>query len=326
MREVKYWQAINEALTEEMASDDSVILVGEDVALPGGPFSASRGLLEKFGPLRVKDTPISEAAIAGLGVGAALAGLRPVVEIMFMDFLGLAMDQIVNQAAKVSYMSGGRQRMPLTIRTMCGSGRNNGPQHSQNLEAWFAHIPGLKVVWSSNPADAKGLLKSAIRDDNPVLVIESLSLWTSKGSIDDSAPLPPIGKAVVRRAGTDVTVVTTGAMVPRVLATASELADAGIDVEVVDLRTLSPLDTRTILESVAKTHRLVIAHDAVKPFGFGAEVAALVAEEALHELDAPIRRVAAPWAPVPFSPTLEEAYYPQSQQIAAAVRSVVSRS
>lgn len=326
MREVKYWQAINEALTEEMASDDSVILVGEDVALPGGPFSASRGLLEKFGPLRVKDTPVSEAAIAGLGVGAALAGLRPVVEIMFMDFLGLAMDQIVNQAAKVSYMSGGRQRMPLTIRTMCGSGRNNGPQHSQNLEAWFAHIPGLKVVWSSTPADAKGLLKSAIRDDNPVLVIESLSLWTSKGSVDDSAPLPSIGKAVVRRGGTDVTVVTAGAMVPRVLATASELAEAGIDVEVIDLRTLSPLDTRTILESVAKTHRLVIAHDAVKPFGYGAEIAALVAEEAIHELDAPIRRVAAPWAPVPFSPTLEEAYYPQSQQIAAAVKSVVSRS
>jgi len=325
MREVKYWQAINEALTEEMARDDRVILVGEDVALPGGPFSASRGLLEKFGPWRVKDTPISEAAIAGLGVGAALAGLRPVVEIMFMDFLGLAMDQIVNQAAKVSYMSGGRQRLPLTIRTMCGSGRNNGPQHSQNLEAWFAHVPGLKVVWAATAADAKGLLKAAIRDDNPVIVVESLALWTSKDSLEDGEQLTPIGKAVVRRSGSDATLVAAGAMLPRAMAAAAHLAGAGIDVEVIDLRTLSPLDHATILASVAKTHRLVIAHDAVKPFGYGAEIAATVAEQALHDLDAPILRVAAPWAPVPFSPALENAYYPQAAQIEAAVRSVVGR-
>lgn len=325
MREVKYWQAINEALTEEMARDERVILVGEDVALPGGPFSASRGLLEKFGPWRVKDTPISEAAIAGLGVGAALAGLRPVVEIMFMDFLGLAMDQIVNQAAKVSYMSGGRQRLPLTIRTMCGSGRNNGPQHSQNLEAWFAHVPGLKVVWASTAADAKGLLKAAIRDDNPVLVIESLALWTSKDSLEEGEQLAPIGKAVVRRNGTDATLVTAGAMVPRAMAAATQLAGEGIEVEVIDLRTLSPIDHATVLASVARTHRLVIAHDAVKPFGYGAEIAATVAEEALHELDAPIQRVAAPWAPVPFSPALESAYYPQAPQIEAALRSVVGR-
>jgi pyruvate dehydrogenase E1 component beta subunit len=325
MREVKYWQAINEALTEEMDRDERVVLVGEDVGLPGGPFSASRGLLEKFGPWRVKDTPISEAAIAGLGVGAALAGLRPVVEIMFMDFLGLAMDQIVNQAAKVSYMSGGRQRLPLTIRTMCGSGRNNGPQHSQNLEAWFAHVPGLKVVWASTAADAKGLLKAAIRDDNPVVVVESLSLWTSKDALEDGERLTPIGKALVRRSGTDVTLVAAGAMVPRALAAAEQLAGEGIEVEVIDLRTLSPLDHETILASVARTHRLVIAHDAVKPFGFGAEIAAIVAEEALHELDAPIRRVAAPWAPVPFSPVLEGAYYPQAAQIQAALRSVLGR-
>lgn len=325
MREVKYWQAINEALTEEMARDERVVLVGEDVALPGGPFSASRGLLEKFGPWRVKDTPISEAAIAGLGVGAALAGLRPVVEIMFMDFLGLAMDQIVNQAAKVSYMSGGRQRLPLTIRTMCGSGRNNGPQHSQNLEAWFAHVPGLKVVWPSTAADAKGLLKAAIRDDNPVLVIESLALWTAKDSLEDGEQLAPIGQAVVRRSGTDATLVTAGAMVPRAMAAAAHLAGEGIEVEVIDLRTLSPIDHATVLASVAKTHRLVIAHDAVKPFGFGAEIAATVAEQALHELDAPVQRVAAPWAPVPFSPVLESAYYPQAPQIEAALRSVVGR-
>lgn len=325
MRELKYWQAINEALTEEMDRDERVVLVGEDVALPGGPFSASRGLLEKFGPWRVKDTPISEEAIAGLGVGAALAGLRPVVEIMFMDFLGLAIDQIVNQAAKVSYMSGGRQRVPLTIRTMCGSGRNNGPQHSQNLEAWFAHVPGLKVVWASSAADAKGLLKSAIRDDNPVLVIESLSLWTSKDSLGDEEQLTPIGKALVRRSGTDATLVAAGAMVPRALAAAAQLATEGVEVEVIDLRTLSPLDHETVLASVAKTHRLVIAHDAVKPFGYGAEIAAIVAEQALDELDAPIKRVAAPWAPVPFSPVLEAAYYPQAPQIQAAVRSVVGR-
>ncbi|MCL4747229.1 MAG: alpha-ketoacid dehydrogenase subunit beta [Burkholderiaceae bacterium] len=325
MRELKYWQAINEALTEEMARDERITLVGQDVAAPGGPFGASRGLLEKFGPWRVKDTPISEALIAGLGVGAALAGLRPVVEIMFLDFMGLAMDQVVNQAAKVSYMSGGRQRLPLTIRTLCGAGRNNGPQHSQNLEAWFAHVPGLKVVWPSTPADAKGLLKAAIRDDNPVIVIESLSLWTSKQSVTDDDEVTPIGKAAVRRQGTDATVVTIGGMVPRALAAAEQLATEGIEIEVVDLRTLSPLDRETILESVAKTHRLVIAHDAVKPFGFGAEIAAMVAEEALEELDARVRRVTAPWAPVPFSPVLEDAYYAGAPEIEAAVRAVLGK-
>ncbi len=325
MRELKYWKAVNEALSEEMARDERVTLVGEDVAAPGGPFGASRGLLDKFGPWRVKDTPISEAVIAGLGVGAALAGLRPVVEIMFFDFMGLAMDQVVNQAAKVSYMSGGRQRLPLTIRTICGAGRNNGPQHSQNLEAWFCHVPGLKVVWPSTPADAKGLLKSAIRDDNPVIVIDSLSLWTSTESVSEEEVLTPIGKAVVRRSGADATVVAVGAMVPRALAAATQLATEGIDTEVIDLRTLSPLDRETILTSVAKTHRLVIAHDAVKPFGFGAEIAAMVAEEALEELDARIRRVAAPWAPVPFSPALEGAYYAQAPEIQAAVRAVLDR-
>lgn len=325
MREVKYWQAVNEALFEEMARDERVTLAGEDVAAPGGPFGASRGLLDKFGPWRVKDTPISEAVIAGLAVGAALAGLRPVVEIMFLDFMCLAMDQVVNQAAKVSYMSGGRQRLPLTIRTLCGAGRNNGPQHSQSLEAWLCHVPGLKVVWPSTPADAKGLLKSAIRDDNPVVVIDSLNLWTSKGSVDEGEHLTPIGKAEVRRQGTDATVVTVGSMVPRALAAAERLATEGINAEVIDLRTLSPLDRETILASVAKTHRLVIAHDAVKPFGFGSEIAAMIAEEALEDLDARVQRVAAPWAPVPFSPPLEAAYYPQAPEIQAAVRAVLGR-
>ncbi len=325
MRELKYWQAVNEALFEEMARDERVTLAGEDVAAPGGPFGASRGLLDKFGPWRVKDTPISEAVIAGLAVGAALAGLRPVVEIMFLDFMCLAMDQVVNQAAKVSYMSGGRQRLPLTIRTLCGAGRNNGPQHSQSLEAWLCHVPGLKVVWPSTPADAKGLLKSAIRDDNPVIVIDSLNLWTSKESVAEEEQLTPIGKAEVRRRGADATVVAVGSMVPRALAAAAQLATEGIDTEVIDLRTLSPLDRETILASVAKTHRLVIAHDAVKPFGFGSEIAAMIAEEALEDLDARVRRVAAPWAPVPFSPPLEAAYYPQAPEIQAAVRAVLGK-
>ncbi len=326
VRELKYWQAVNEALFEEMARDARVTLAGEDVAQPGGPFGASRGLLDKFGPWRVKDTPISEAAIAGLAVGGALAGLRPVVEIMFVDFLCLAMDQVVNQAAKTCYMSGGRLPLPMTIRTLCGAGRNNGPQHSQNLEAWFCHVPGLKVVWPSTPADAKGLLKSAIRDDNPVIVIDSLSLWTSKGVVPGGDVLTPIGKAQIRRSGTDATVVAAGSMVLRALAAAERLAGQGIETEVIDLRTLSPLDRDTILASVAKTHRLVIAHDAVKPFGFGAEIAAMIAEEALEELDARVKRVAAPFAPVPFSPPLEGAYYPQAAHVEAAVKSVLGRA
>jgi pyruvate/2-oxoglutarate/acetoin dehydrogenase E1 component len=325
MRELKYWQAINEALFEEMARDDTVTLAGEDVASPGGPFGASRGLLEKFGPWRVKDTPISELAIAGLAVGAALAGARPIVEIMFLDFMALAMDQVVNQAAKTAYMSGGRLRLPMTIRTLCGAGRNNGAQHSQSLEAWLCHVPGLKVVWPSTPADAKGLLKSAVRDDNPVIVIDSLTLWTAKGEVPDGDHLTPIGQAVVRRPGADATVVAVGSMVARALAAAEHLAREGIDTEVIDLRTLAPLDRRTILESVAKTHRLVIAHDAVKSFGFGAEIAAMVAEEALEELDARVQRVAPPASPVPFSPALENAYYPQAAQIEAAVKATLAK-
>lgn len=326
MRELKYWQAVNEALFEEMARDERVTLTGEDVAEPGGPFGASRGLLEKFGPWRVKDTPISEAAIAGLAVGAALAGLRPVVEIMFLDFMALAMDQVVNQAAKTHYMSGGRLRLPMTIRTLCGAGRNNGPQHSQSLEAWLCHVPGLKVVWPSTPADAKGLLKSAIRDDNPVVVVDSLNLWTSRGAVPDGEHLTPIGQAVVRRPGGDATVVAVGSMVHRALAAAERLAVEGIEAEVVDLLTLLPLDREAILASVAKTHRLVIAHDAMKPFGLGAEIAAMVAEEALEELDARVKRVTPPWSPVPFSPPLENAYYPQVAQIEAAVKATLAKS
>ena len=244
MRELKYWQAINEALFEEMGRDERVTLAGEDVAQPGGPFGASRGLLEKFGPWRVKDTPISEAAIAGLAVGAALAGLRPVVEIMFLDFMALAMDQIVNQAAKTRYMSGGRLSLPMTIRMLCGAGRNNGPQHSQSLEAWLCHVPGLKVVWPSTPAEAKGLLKSAIRDDDPVIVIDSLNLWTSRGPVPDGDHLTPIGKADVKRSGADVTIVAVGCMVHRALGAAERLAAQEIDAEVLDLNALAARSRR----------------------------------------------------------------------------------
>lgn len=322
MEELKYWQAVNRALHEEMARDERVIVVGEDVGAVGGAFGASRGLQEKYGPMRVRDTPISELGLAGLGVGSAIAGLRPVVEIMFFDFIGLAMDQIANQAAKISFMSQGRLKVPLTIRTLCGGGRNNGPQHSQNLEAWVSHVPGLKVVWGSTPADARGLLKAAIRDDNPVVVIESLVLWTDKGQVSKEDSIVPIGKADVKRAGRDVTIVTAGGMVPRVLLAAEVLSKEGVEAEVIDLRTLSPIDRDTIIASVSRTHRLVTAHDAVKPFGFGAEVAAIVAEEALQELEAPIRRVAAPWAPIAQAANLEKAYFPDVAKIVAAVKAL----
>jgi pyruvate dehydrogenase E1 component beta subunit len=324
MKEVKFWQAINEALHEEFARDDHVTLAGIDAAVPGGAFSASRGLLERFGERRVRDTPISEAAIAGLGVGAAINGLRPVVEIMFMDFLSLALEQLVGQGAKQHFMSTGRLKVPLTVRTMCAAGSHAGPQHAGSLETWVAHIPGLKVVWPSTPGDAKALLKAAIRDDNPVIVIENLSLWTTKGPVGDENALIEIGKSEVKRPGRDVTLVCVGSMVLRALAAAEELSAEGIEVEVLDLRTVSPLDRDGILASVARTHRLVVAHDAVKAFGYGAEVAAIVAEEALSELDAPIRRVAAPWAPIGTAPAQELAYYPGTEEIKTAIRSLLS--
>jgi len=324
VKELKFWQAINEAMYEELARDERVTLAGIDVAAPGGAFSASRGLLEKFGPLRVRDTPISEAAIAGLGVGAAMNGLRPIVEIMFMDFLSLALEQLVGQGAKQHFMSTGRVRVPVTVRTMCAAGAHAGPQHGGSLETWVAHVPGLKVVWPSTPGDAKALLKSAIRDDNPVVVIENLSLWTTKGPVGDDDELIEIGKSSIKRPGRDVTLACAGSMVLRALAAAKELSGEGIDVEVLDLRTISPLDRDGILASVSRTHRLVIAHDAVKPFGFGAEVAAIVAEEALTELHAPIRRVAAPWAPLGTAPAQEVAYYPGTAEIKAAIRSLLA--
>jgi len=322
MKEVRYIRAITEALKEEMARDESVFVIGEDVAYPGGSFSATRGLLEEFGGRRVKDTPISEAAIVGLALGAATQGLRPVVEIMFMDFLPLCMDQIVNQVAKTRYMFGGQYQVPLVIRTPCGGGVNAGPQHSQCLESWFAHVPGLKVVMPATPYDVKGLLKAAIRDDNPVLFVENKALYGLQGEIPEEDYLVPIGKADVKKPGKDVTVVATSRMVHQSLEAARTLSEEGIEVEVIDLRTISPLDKETIFQSVEKTSRLVVAHEAVKAFGIGAEIAAMVAEEMIDCLDAPILRVGAPFTPVPFN--LESFYLPNAEDVIKAVKKALA--
>lgn len=324
MTTMKYWQAVNSALREELARDDEVVLFGEDVGRPGGPFGGTVGLLEEFGTSRVRDTPISEAAIVGAATGAAMTGLRPIVEVMFFDFMTLAMDQLVNQAAKVSYMSGGEFNVPMVVRTLCGAGRGTGPQHSQGLESWIAQVPGLKVVWASNPSDAKGLLKSAVRDDDPVVVIDSLNLWTVRGEVPDGdGHLVPIGEAATPRAGDDLTIVAWGSVVSRALQAADEMAEDGIQAEVLDLRTLSPLDEEAILFSLEKTGRLLIAQDATAPFGVGAEVAALSASRGFGSLRAPIVRVSPPFAPVPFPPQLEAAYFPQADDILASSRSLV---
>jgi pyruvate/2-oxoglutarate/acetoin dehydrogenase E1 component len=304
------------------------VLVGEDVGKSGGVYAATRGLYERFGPSRVRDTPISEATLVGLATGAAMTGLRPILELMFFDFMTLAADQLINHAAKVSTISGGAFEVPMVIRTMCGAGKNTGPQHGQSFESWVAHIPGLKVVWPSNPADAKGLLKSAIRDPNPVLVIESLSLWGSRGEVDEEDTLVPLGRARVAVAGDDVTLVAWGGAMPRTVAAAEALrAEHGISAEVLDLRSLSPLDTDAILASVARTGRLVIVHDAVANFGPGAEIAALAAGEGFYSLRAPVQRITAPFAPVPFAPILEDAYYPRSERVVqAAVEAVQAKA
>ncbi len=324
MAVLKYWQAINLALREELERDATVCLLGEDIGSAGGPFGATSGLQAIFGDRRVHDTPICEAGIMGVAVGAAMTGLRPVVEIMFLDFLGLAMDQLANQAAKIRHMSAGRVGVPLVVRTPCASGRQTGPQHAQNFEAWVSHVPGLKVVWGSTPADARGLLKAAIRDPDPVVVIESLNLWGQRGEVPDGDGVVPIGQAAVRRSGRDVTVVAYGSVVVRCLEASSILAKENVEAEVIDLRTLSPMDEGTVLESLRRTGRLVVVHDAVGPCGFGAELCALAAEKAYAQLRAPVVRVTAPFTPVPFEPGLEKAYFPQPSKIAAAVRALVA--
>jgi pyruvate/2-oxoglutarate/acetoin dehydrogenase E1 component len=315
---LKFWQAINQALTEEMERDERVVLVGEDVARAGGPFGVTRGLLDRFGDKRVRDTPICEATLVGIGVGSAAVGLRPVVEIMFFDFAMIAMDQIVNQAAKFRYFSG--HSLPLVIHTMCGAGGPNGAQHSQSFEAWYSAVPGLKVVMPSNAADAKGLMKASIRDDDPVLFIDTLGLLTARREVPVGEDFVlPIGMADVRRSGEDVTVVAIGRQVDRALEAAEQLADEGVSVEVVDPRTLSPLDADTIVASIARTGRLVVAQEATSPYSFAAEICALAVERCLRELKAPPVRVTSPFVNVPTPVPLAEARAPGAEEIREGV-------
>ncbi len=325
MAEQNYLEAIRAGLHEEMSRDSSVYLFGEDVAL-GGPFGVTNGLAEAFGKNRVVNTPISEGTVMGLAIGAATAGLRPVVEIMFIDFITLAMDQLVNHAAKLHYMSGGQLKIPLTVRVQCGISGNMGAHHSQSLESWLAHVPGLKVVMPSNSADAKGLLKAAIREDNPVVFIEHRGLYWTRGQVPEGEHLVPIGKAVVAREGDRLTIVATAKMLAASLEAAEELSSGGISVEVIDPRTLSPLDVETIVTSVKKTSRLIIIHEAVEQGGIGAEIATQVQQQAFYYLDSPITRVAAPFAPVPASPALEKYFVPGKDLIIRAARQALDKS
>jgi pyruvate/2-oxoglutarate/acetoin dehydrogenase E1 component len=323
MREITYREALREGLREEMQRDESVFLLGEDIAEFGGSYKVTQGLFEEFGPDRVRNTPISEAAIAGASLGAALLGMRPVAEYMYIDFSTLAIDQIVNQIAKVRYMFGGKAKAALVIRTQGGAGRSSGPHHAQSLEAWFCHIPGLKVVMPSTPYDVKGLIKASIRDDDPIIFIEHKLLYNEKGSVPDEEYLIPIGRADIKREGKDVTIVATSLMVTKTLNAAERLAQDGIEAEVLDPMTLVPLDEESILQSVRKTGRLVIVHEACRRAGYGAEIAALVAEKALYDLDAPIKRVAALNTPIPFAPKLEDFVIPDEQAIINGVRELL---
>jgi pyruvate dehydrogenase E1 component beta subunit len=320
MSEARFAHAINRSLDDAMARDPSVVLLGEDIANAGGIFAVTRGLLDKYGAERVIDMPIAENAIAGMAVGLALGGYRPVIEIMFMDFMTLTMDAVVNQAAKLHFMFGGQGAVPMVVRTQHGGGLNAGPQHSQCLEAWFAHIPGLKVVVPATLDDAYALLQSAIDDPNPVIYIENKALYAVKGELSDAPEPVPLGKARIARSGSDVTIVSYGAMVHKALAAAETLADEGIDAEVIDLRTVQPWDEAAVLASLSRTHRLVIAHEAVEAFGVGAEIAARMAQVGFDELDGPIVRVGGAFMPVPFGRTLEVEYMPGAAQIVAAAR------
>jgi acetoin:2,6-dichlorophenolindophenol oxidoreductase subunit beta len=317
-------ESIRTTLAEEMRADERVVVLGEDVA-EGGPWGATAGLADEFGRERVRNTPISEAAICGVAIGLAQSGMRPVVEIMFVDFVTLALDQLVNQAAKAHFMSGGQLSAPLVLRTQGGAGQRGGAQHSQSLEGWLTHVPGLKVVMPSTAADAAGLLRSAIADPNPVVYVENKTLYFRREKVADGASAVPLGRARVALPGRDVTVVALSRLVSEALAAAEELAAEGIEIEVIDPRTLVPLDLESIVASVGRTHRLVVAHEAVTHGGFGAEIAAQVQAAAFDELDAPIARVGAPFAPIPFSPPLEDAYLPGRADVAAAVRGLLGR-
>lgn len=317
-------QACNLALDEAMAADPMVFLLGEDISdRTGGGFKVTQGLTLKYGTDRVRDTPIAEQAIIGAAIGSAVGGMRPVAEIMIMDFMSVAMDQIVNHAAKLRYMSGSRTNVPMTIRTAVGGGKGFGAQHSQSLEAWITHVPGIKVVFPATPYDAKGLLTACIEDDDPCLFLEGMDLmYGARGEVPVGHYTVPIGSADVKRAGSDVSIITYGQMLPRVLQAAESLASEGTDVEVVDLRSLVPLDLPTIMASAAKTKRVVVAHMATKAFGVGAEIAARISEELFSELEAPVLRLGAKYAPNPYAANLEYALYPHAEDVVAAVRAV----
>lgn len=321
--EMRYVNAVTQALRDSMEQDPSVVIMGEDVANAGGSFKATRGLLDTFGAQRVIDTPISESAIASAAVGMALTGLKPVVEIMFMDFITLSMDALVNQAAKARYMFGGQGSVPMVLRTPHGGGLSAGPQHSQCLEAWLAHIPGLKVVCPSSPQDAYSLLRAAIADPDPVMFIEHKAMYAAKGPVD-TAQAARIGTARTARAGRDATLVTYGATVSTCLQAAEQLAKDGVEVEVIDLRSIQPWDKAAVLESLSRTHRAVVVHEAVQSFGVGAEIVATIADEGFDELDAPVLRVAAPFMPAPFASSLEKGYVVTVERVIDAVRKTLA--
>jgi len=326
MPELTYREAVRDALAQALRKDESVFIMGEDIAEMGGSMAVTQGLLEEFGPKRIRNTPISEIAIVGSGIGAAIQGMRPIVEIMYEDFLTLSMEQLVNQAAKHRTMSGGQVKVPLTIRTQGGAGWSPGAQHAQQLEAWFVHVPGLKVVFASTPEDAHGLLWSSIYDDNPVVFFEHRTLYPIKGEVPTELEPIPLGRARIHREGADVTVVATGRLVHESLSAAEEAEREGISVEVVDPRTLLPLDEETIVGSVRKTTRCVTAHEAVARGGFGAELAAVIQHGAFDWLDAPIERVGAKFSPLPFSPAMEQWAVPHAQDVLEAIRRTVARS
>ena len=325
-RELTFGQAIKEALAEEMRRDPRIFIIGEDVAEAGTVFKVLAGLVDEFGPERVIDSPISEAGITGLGVGAAMTGMRPVVDLMFGDFMALAMDQIANQAAKVHYMSGGKLRVPMVIRTTLGATRRSAAQHSQSLYAWVAHVPGLKVVLPSTPADAKGMLKAAIRDENPVLFFEDKMMYQLKGSVPEGDYTIPLGVADIKRPGSDITLVATSSMVQVALAAAAQLEASGISAEVVDPRTLFPLDAEALVASVRRTGRAIVVDEGYERYGITAEIASVIADGAFDYLDAPVKRLGALNVPVPFSPTLEDQTVPTPERLTALARSLCGQT
>ncbi len=325
-RELTFAAAIREALAEEMRRDDRVVILGEDVAEAGTPFKVLSGLAEEFGTSRVIDTPISEAGFTGIGVGAAMTGMRPIVDIMFGDFLTLTMDQMVNQAAKIHYMSGGRWKVPMVLRTTLGATRRSAAQHSQSLHAWYSHIPGLKVVLPSTPYDAKGLLKTAIRDDNPVVFFEDKMMYKLSGPVPNGDYTIPLGVADIKRTGTDITLIATSSMVQVALAAAQRLDQAGISAEVVDPRTTLPLDRATIVESVRKTSRAIVIDEGYEQCGITAEIASVIADEAFYHLDAPVKRMGAMNVPVPFSPPLEDVTVPTPQTVFDQARALCGKA